>query len=549
MGQFYSTSHDGSNESEQREKSDYYELLGVQWDSSGEEYVHILMLNKPVPNPCRIKKAYRRKAFELHPDRNYENVETATELFAEIQSAYEVLSDPQERAWYNSHREVFLGGKAETGSDHFYNTRMTTSDDILRLIPKFSPRMEFSDSQSGFYGGLREIFSRLAWEERMACQCENIEYVDYPTFGCRDDSFEGTVRLFYSAWDSFSTKKSFAWKDIYRYSEAPDRRVRRIMEKENKRSRDEGIREFNGAVRSLVSLVKKRDPRCRYNTQSEAQRQEALRQSASAQATRSRAANQANLRQYNIPDWAKSEEPLEYFEDSPGSEVECFDCVVCEKSFKSQQQLQVHMKSKKHLKAIKQLRLEMTTEDNLWDLQASGNDDNIPSVSEHGVGKLKTVTSLDFFESNISEPGDEQLSEDYGIESNGQHVTDDGIFTVGSAGHLANSASGNGTDNRSKKDAETLPSRMNITALEESESQEAIDLVSQQLSTSELNKEPTKKMGKAKQKRAQKAAKKPPELTCASCHLSFASRSQLFTHIQKLGHAQPLPIFSRKKAG
>lgn len=505
-----------------------------------------LILKKPIPNPCRIKKAYRRKAFELHPDRNYENVETATELFAEIQSAYEVLSDPQERAWYNSHREVFLGGKAETGSDHFYNTRMTTSDDVLRLIPKFSPRMEFSDSQSGFYGALRETFSRLAWEEKIACQCENIEYVDYPIFGCRDDSFEGTVRLFYSVWDSFSTKKSFAWKDIYRYSEAPDRRVRRIMERENKRSRDEGIREFNIAVRSLVSFVKKRDPRCRYNTQSEAQRQVALRQTASAQATRSRAANQANLREYNIPDWAKSEEPLEYSEDSPETEVEHFDCIVCEKSFKSQQQLEAHMKSKKHLKATKQLRLEMTVEDKIWDLQASGADGNIPNDSGHGIGNLETATNLDS-KPNISGLGDEQLSKNSGIEFSGQHVTD-GIFTVEGAEHSVNSASDNGTDNHSKQDVETLSSRLNITALEESENQEAIDLASQESPTSEMN-EPTKKMGKAKQKRAQKAARKPPETTCASCDLSFDSRSQLFTHIQKLGHAQPLPNFSRKKVG
>src|SRR5271155_3686077 len=91
-------------------KQDYYELLGVERQATEEE----------------IKKAYRRKALELHPDRNYGNVESATKLFAEIQSAYEVLSDPQERAWYDSHRHILLRG--EGGLQEFsYNIRMTTA--------------------------------------------------------------------------------------------------------------------------------------------------------------------------------------------------------------------------------------------------------------------------------------------------------------------------------------------------------------------------------------------------------------------------------------
>jgi len=60
----------------------------------------------------RIKKAYRRKALELHPDRNYGNVESATAKFAEVSSPipkkelgmirtanlyYEVIVDLQKR--------------------------------------------------------------------------------------------------------------------------------------------------------------------------------------------------------------------------------------------------------------------------------------------------------------------------------------------------------------------------------------------------------------------------------------------------------------------
>src|SRR4051812_37745117 len=86
----------------------------------------------------RIKKAYRRKALELHPDRNYGDVENATIKFAEIQSAYEVLSDPQERAWYDSHRLSILGG-GEATEDHFEeNVRMTSATELSNLIGRFN---------------------------------------------------------------------------------------------------------------------------------------------------------------------------------------------------------------------------------------------------------------------------------------------------------------------------------------------------------------------------------------------------------------------------
>ncbi|OOF98472.1 hypothetical protein ASPCADRAFT_16312, partial [Aspergillus carbonarius ITEM 5010] len=350
MGQFQSTANGkGADVSAGPldKKLDYYDLLQVNWDASTEE----------------IKKAYRKKALELHPDRNYGNVESATKLFAEIQSAYEVLSDPQERSWYDTHRDVLLESQCGTGvSGVAHSMRTTTADEIYRLFARFSPQMEFSDSSDGFYGGLREMFSRLAMEEEIACRGEAAGVIAYPTFGCRSDNFEGVVRPFYVFWGGFSTRKSFAWKDVHRYSEAPDRRVRRLMEKENRRLREEGIRDFNDAVRSLVAFVKKRDPRYKANTQSESQRQEFLRQSAAAQAAKSRAANQARLRSHVTQDWAKSEDVEDDETMSSEAEMEHFECVVCHKNFKSMKQFEAHERSKKHIKAIKQVQKEMRNE-------------------------------------------------------------------------------------------------------------------------------------------------------------------------------------------
>lgn len=71
-------------------KQDYYETLGIARDASEAE----------------IKKAYREKAKELHPDRNPENREWARKEFRKVAEAYEILSDPQKRAQYDRYGHV-----------------------------------------------------------------------------------------------------------------------------------------------------------------------------------------------------------------------------------------------------------------------------------------------------------------------------------------------------------------------------------------------------------------------------------------------------------
>ncbi|KAI5286855.1 hypothetical protein KEM54_006452 [Ascosphaera aggregata] len=539
MGQGQSSEQqDPASAGQSEAKTDYYTLLGVGRTATDDE----------------IKKAYRRKALELHPDRNYGDVERTTALFADVQAAYEVLSDPQERAWYDSHRDQILSGEDADGGQYSHNVKMTTADDVNKIVLRFSPKMDFSDSPNGFFGGLRDIFDQLAKEEELACDWDGLEPVDYPTFGSKDDGAD-VVRPFYAVWSSFATKKSYAWKDKYKYSEAPDRRVRRIMEKENKKMREDGIKEFNEAVRSLVAFVKKRDPRYQASIQSDAQRQKSLRDSAAAQAARSRAANAKKLQEYVVPEWAKpmedTEEIDEFANESEEELVDQYECVVCDKIFKSEKQLEAHERSKKHIKALKQLQKEMRKENGMM-----GN----LGVEDIPEGQFTPVPDEEDYDilSGHSEP-EHAASVEPGEAAELTEKTGEVDIEDDKASEDASTDSSEGNDDYAPREA--VEERINASDPKYiAEDDEQLNEVQEKLSGAKLDDaktkgeaEPVFKAGKAKQKRARRAAKATatgePEIKCGVCHEEFTSKTKLFNHIREKDHAQLKTVDQKSKGG
>lgn len=93
-------------------KRDYYEVLGVDKNASAEE----------------IKKAYRKKAIQFHPDKNPGD-KTTEDKFKEAAEAYDVLSDPNKKSRYDQFGHAGVDGMGAGGPGGFAGG--FTMDDIF----------------------------------------------------------------------------------------------------------------------------------------------------------------------------------------------------------------------------------------------------------------------------------------------------------------------------------------------------------------------------------------------------------------------------------
>ncbi|KAM4638544.1 dnaJ homolog subfamily C member 21 isoform 2-T2 [Amazona ochrocephala] len=509
----------------------HYEVLGVKRDAAEED----------------LKRAYRRLALRWHPDKNLENAEEAAEQFKLIQAAYDVLSDPQERAWYDNHREALLKG----GVDGDYQ------DDSLDLLRYFtvSCYSGYGDDEKGFFTIYREVFEKIAKEEVEYMTQEDIE--EFPMFGNSQSDYDTVVHPFYAYWQSFCTQKNFAWKEEYDTRQASNRWEKRAMEKENKKKRDKARKERNELIRQLVAFIRKRDKRVQAHRKL-VEEQNAEKTRKAEEFRRQQKLKQAKLaEQYKEQSWitmsdlekelqemeaqyekefgdgSSDEEELEEqetkgIEDKLNDEIEEAEfvdglyCPACDKLLKTEKAMKNHEKSKKHREMVALLRQQLEEEEGKFPVSLNDSyeihtkeeeTENMPKqkLSKKQRKKQKTVVT---YEDSLDKSADEET-----VEQKEVHDVDKDI---GSAEELVN-------DGQRCAVSEDASATEDVSQVDEIRSEA----------------KSTKPKGK-KAKEAKKSAKASSEhpttnevpIHCVTCNCAFPSRNKLFEHLKATGHAK-----------
>ena len=322
----------------------HYEVLGVQRDAGPDE----------------LKKAYRRLALQYHPDKNPDNVEESTAFFREVQQAYEVLSDAQERAFYDKHRESILKGGEEYVHDE---------ENLMKYFDQ-SIYKGFSDDADGFYAVYGKVFKEI-FQEDYPYRSED-DLSECPDFGTSQTNYEDGLKDFYNYWQSYCTLKSYVWCEKYDVRQAANRPTLRLMEKENKKLRDAARRERNEEVRALVAFVKKRDKRVKSYIKQLEEREKARKTATERKRMKEIQEKNKQLENYEEQEWMSfanmqkelNEIEAHFMSDSDKEsdtqeEIQRYFCIACEKSFKSEKALANHEKSKKHRENVEFIRQEM----------------------------------------------------------------------------------------------------------------------------------------------------------------------------------------------
>jgi DnaJ family protein A protein 5 len=220
---------------------------------------HYEVLNIPRDaDSATIKKHHRKMALKYHPDKNLgDKSESAHDQFRLVQQAYECLSDPQERKWYDDHREAILAGWSSGMGDNADMKSMLF--DVVHYMHAGCYSGYDNDEPGGYY----KVFGKV-FEEIVQCEMQGDTLCELPIdFG--DDTTEWPqIQSFYQTWESFGSSLNFSWEDKYNAREDADsRKIRRLMEEDNNKARRKAKKVYNVDIVALVAFCKRRDPRVR----------------------------------------------------------------------------------------------------------------------------------------------------------------------------------------------------------------------------------------------------------------------------------------------
>ncbi|HSE83365.1 MAG TPA: DnaJ domain-containing protein [Thermodesulfobacteriota bacterium] len=113
-----------------------------------KDYYRVLLVSEDATHR-QIKEAYRRLAFQYHPDRN-KNYPYATEKMKSLNEAYSVLSDPEKRMQYDSLRHQYILFVYTKYRQDLSDKGIFRDADIDRVFSEFADSFGFRKTDTVF---------------------------------------------------------------------------------------------------------------------------------------------------------------------------------------------------------------------------------------------------------------------------------------------------------------------------------------------------------------------------------------------------------------
>nr|XP_011463621.1 PREDICTED: dnaJ homolog subfamily C member 21-like [Fragaria vesca subsp. vesca] len=282
----------------------YYEILGLNPNCSMDD----------------VRHAYHELSKIYHPDKYNSSCgmskDEASVKFLQIKYAYDILKEPDERAFYDSYLRTYAALEA-------------FNPDLETVFVESINFNGYSDSGQGFYTVYSDVFDRIYANERAFQERYDLPWGSVhkpPCMGNLESSYPEVVQ-FYNYWLNFSSIMDFCWEDPhdqYDMSQVSRRRVKR-WSRINMKARKKAKKEYNEKMRGLAQNAK-------------------------------RLIDRRAAREYEEPEWAKVVERRRKYGDPEVEEVkekdDEWECVVCRKGFRSEKQCRNHEQSKKHRRIV-----------------------------------------------------------------------------------------------------------------------------------------------------------------------------------------------------
>ncbi|KAI5188678.1 DnaJ-like protein subfamily A member 5 [Nematocida sp. AWRm77] len=437
------------------------------------------VLNVPeTASLVEIKKAYRKLALEYHPDSaSSRSLNRDSGAFVEINTAYETLCQMHET------KELSRGT---------YCRKKQEADMNIQECLVQAKRLE--KIGEGDYALINNLFAQITEIEKST---RGAQY-RAPTFGYA----KGNPKLFYSFYSAFSSLRHF---NITPYDVAPQydrltRQHKRDIEAEVRSIISSKRQEYSAGVRELARLLQKKDPRVVDASKKvidlKLTKLTVTKDGKEIRDSKELTEEEKNLLSQEYTKQKKARKESEGDAPEPKEEKDLFVCAPCKKTFKSMNQLDNHLKSRKHKDAMESMSAEEMKK-LLHDLEAQKISGAIPTTP--------TTPEAEAEEKEKEKEKVEQKQKQKQKQKNKQKEEDPASTDPALSQPSSTPSEKSSTDKKPAKKPLHTP-----------------------------KKEKAKKPDTQKQDIRSGASF---ALSCAKCKATFTTRNQLFAHLKETNHA------------